>query len=420
MPTSTANTRPAQDALEALQQGFANGHEHGTTEDVKVYRSFDDMPVDTRLLRGIYSHGFEKPSPIQQRAIVPMLKGGDIIGQAQAGTGKTGAFCVGLLGRIDTRRCETQALLLSPTRELAEQNYDVLCGLGAYLVPEGSGGLLAQLVVGGTRRSDDLAQLQARPPLAVVGTPGRLSDLIERGAIRVAGVRCIVLDEADQMLSQGFCDQVHRIFSFLPKNVQVALFSATLPSDVLQLSEKFMRDPTRILVRQEAMTLDRVKQYYVALSEADKVLCLADLYEQISVAQSVVFVNGRAKVDRVTAALNAEQHTVSSLHAELPRADRTAVMKAFRAGQARVLVTSDLVSRGIDVQHVNVVVNFDFPLDVETYLHRVGRSGRYLNKGIAISFVTPHEVTRLRAVEAHYKIRIEELPEDFATYLLGD
>jgi superfamily II DNA/RNA helicase len=169
MPISTANTRPAQDALEALQQGFASGHEHGTTEDVKVYRSFDDMPVDVRLLRGIYSHGFEKPSPIQQRAIVPMLKGGDLIGQAQAGTGKTGAFCVGLLGRIDIRRPETQGLLLSPTRELAEQNYDVLCGLGAYLVPEGSAGLLAQLVVGGTRRSDDLAQLQARPPLVVVG-----------------------------------------------------------------------------------------------------------------------------------------------------------------------------------------------------------------------------------------------------------
>ncbi len=401
-------------SMKADDEGFAECTEHGG-ETLALYASFDEMPLHQNLLRGIYSHGFERPSPIQQRAIVPMLRGGDIIAQAQAGTGKTGAFAVGLLQRIDFRRRELQAIVLAPTRELADQIKGDVSALGSYLA--GDNERFCHLFVGGTKRSDDVKLLQATAPLVAVGTPGRLGDMIKFGALRTAAVRTLVLDEADEMLSQGFSEQVKEILSFLPKDVQVALFSATLPPEVLELSARFMRDPTRILVRQDALTLKRVRQFYIAVDEGAKLDCLMDLYESISIAQSVVFANNRRKVDWIAQHLNANHHTVSALHAELAREERTKVMAAFRAGSSRVLVTSDLVCRGIDVQHVNVVINFDVPLNKESYLHRIGRSGRSGKRGLAINFVSAKEVPLLREIEQHYKVQIPELPMDFVEYL---
>ena len=389
-------------------------------------RTFDEMPLHQALLRGIYSHGFERPSPIQQRAVVPLVRGGDVIGQAQSGTGKTGAFTIGLLQRVDWRhRRATQALVLAPTRELAQQTWETVCSIGTYLndandadpVPGAAAPSFCHLFVGGTRVVDDVRRLQAGTTTVAVGTPGRVADLIRRGALRTDGLRTIVLDEADEMLSQGFAEQVYEIFKFLPKDVQVALFSATMPDDVLELTKRFMRDPTRILVAKESLTLDGIKQFYVALEEEEKFGTLLDLYESISVAQSVVFTGSRRKVDWLARGLNDEQHTVSALHAEMARGEREKVMGAFRQGCSRVLVTTDLVARGIDVQHVNVVVNFDLPTNVESYLHRIGRSGRWGRKGIAINFVTPRDVATLRALEAHYHTLVDELPMDFAKHL---
>ena len=381
--------------------------------DIRLYPSFDDMPLNTILLRGIYSYGFEKPSAIQQRSIVPMIKGGDIIAQAQSGTGKTGAFSIALLQRIDFRHRNLQALILSPTRELAQQTHQVVSQIGEYL---SNSTAFCHTFVGGTRVQEDLKKLQLGVMVAV-GTPGRVSDVIKRGALRTDSLRVLVLDEADEMLSQGFSEQIYEIFKFLPKDVQVALFSATMPTDVLELTKKFMRSPVRILVKKESLTLEGIKQFYVAVEEDHKLDTLMDLYESVSIAQSVIFANTRRKVDWITEKLIANTHTVSFMHADMARGDREKVMSAFRSGSSRVLVTTDLVARGIDVHHVNIVINYDLPTNKQNYLHRIGRGGRYGRKGVAINFVSQKDVEILREIEAHYHTQIEELPMDFAAYL---
>lgn len=381
--------------------------------DIRVIPSFDDMPLHQNLLRGIYSYGFEKPSAIQQRAIVPFIRSGDIIAQAQSGTGKTGAFSIGLLQRVDFRHKNLQGLVLSPTRELAQQTHSVISQIGEYLA---DGAPFCHTFIGGTRVQEDLKKLQAGVIVAV-GTPGRVADVIKRGALRTESLRVLVLDEADEMLSQGFSDQIYEIFKFLPKDIQVALFSATMPEDVLELTKKFMRNPTRILVKRESLTLEGIKQFFVAVEEEHKLDTLMDLYESVSIAQSVIFANTRRKVDWIAEQLNNNNHTVSSMHAEMAKGDREKVMSTFRSGSSRVLVTTDLVARGIDVHHVNIVINFDLPANKENYLHRIGRGGRYGRKGVAINFVSQRDVDLLKEIEAHYHTQIEELPMDFAAYL---
>ena len=382
-------------------------------QDIRVIPSFDDMPLHQSLLRGIYSYGFEKPSAIQQRAIAPFIRGGDIIAQAQSGTGKTGAFSIGLLQRLDFRHRNLQGLVLSPTRELAQQTHQVISQIGEYLSESQQ---FCHTFVGGTRVQEDLKKLQAGVIVAV-GTPGRVSDVIKRGALRTESLRVLVLDEADEMLSQGFSDQIYEIFKFLPKDIQVALFSATMPDDVLELTKKFMRTPTRILVKRESLTLEGIKQFYVAVEEEHKLDTLMDLYESVSIAQSVIFANTRRKVDWIAEQLNKNNHTVSFMHADMGKGDREKVMNTFRSGSSRVLVTTDLVARGIDVHHVNIVINFDLPTNKENYLHRIGRGGRYGRKGVAINFVSQRDVDVLKEIESHYHTQIEELPIDFAAYL---
>eukprot|EP00388_Colpodella_angusta_P037059 GDKK01040581.1.p1 GENE.GDKK01040581.1~~GDKK01040581.1.p1 ORF type:complete len:417 (-),score=121.13 GDKK01040581.1:158-1321(-) len=381
--------------------------------EVKVIPSFDDMPLHQHLLRGIYSYGFEKPSAIQQRAIVPFIKGGDIIAQAQSGTGKTGAFSIGLLARLDFRHKNLQALVLSPTRELANQTHEVISQLGDYLAEQH---MFCHTFVGGTRVQDDIRKIQAGIIVAV-GTPGRVSDLISRGALRTDSLRCMVLDEADEMLSQGFTDQIYEIFKFLPKDIQVALFSATMPQDVLDMTTKFMRKPTRILVKRESLTLEGIKQFYVAVEEENKLDTLMDLYESVSIAQSVIFANPRRKVDHIAETLNQNNHTVSSMHAEMAKGEREKVMSTFKSGSSRVLITTDLVARGIDVHHVNIVINYDLPTNKENYLHRIGRGGRYGRKGVAINFVNSQDFRMLKDIEKYYHTQIEEMPEDVAQLL---
>jgi translation initiation factor 4A len=381
--------------------------------DVRIVPSFDEMPLNQALLRGIYSHGFEKPSPIQQSAILPMIRGSDIIAQAQSGTGKTGAFTIALLQRMDLRHRHPQAMVLAPTRELAQQTESVLASIGAFMC---EGYPISQTFVGGRNVVEDLRRLQAGTIVAI-GTPGRMADLIRRGALRMDALKTVVLDEADEMLSQGFVDQIYEIFRFVPRDVQVALFSATIPDGVLEMSKKFMRSPTRILMRPEVLTLDAIKQYYVAVDEAQKLEVMTDLFETVSVAQSVIFVNSRRKADYVADYLNRNHHTVSLMHADMAKGERDAVMSKFRSGAARVLVTTDVIARGIDVHHVNFVINFDLPASAECYLHRIGRSGRYGRKGIAINLVSPADEPQLRALMRHYHTSIGEMPADFAAYL---
>lgn len=385
-----------------------------TEANVEVMASFDDMPLHTNLLRGIYSYGFEKPSAIQQRAIVPFTKGGDLIAQAQSGTGKTGAFAIGTLQRMDFKKKAVQALVLSPTRELAMQTEQVISHIGDFLA-EGHPNFCATFV-GGTRVQDDIKKLEGGVIVAV-GTPGRVYDVIKRGALRTEGLKVLCLDEADEMLSQGFSEQIYEIFKFLPKDIQVALFSATMPPDVLELTSKFMRDPIRILVKKEALTLEGIKQFYVAVEEEYKLETLMDLYDSVSIAQSVIFCNTRRKVDWLAEQMNLKQFTVSFMHADMPKGEREKVMATFRSGSSRVLITTDLLSRGIDVQHVSIVINFDVPANRESYLHRIGRSGRYGRKGVAINLVTSKDVQNLKELESFYNTQVDELPMNFAEHL---
>eukprot|EP01060_Flectonema_neradi_P039297 TRINITY_DN85_c0_g1_i4.p1 TRINITY_DN85_c0_g1~~TRINITY_DN85_c0_g1_i4.p1 ORF type:complete len:405 (+),score=105.56 TRINITY_DN85_c0_g1_i4:79-1293(+) len=381
-------------------------------DDVKVCPSFDDMPLHTNLLRGIYSYGFEKPSAIQQRAIIPFIKGGDLIAQAQSGTGKTGAFTIGLLQRMDWSLRACQGLVLSPTRELAVQTEQVISQIGEYLCD----GTFCHTFVGGTRVQEDLRKLQ-QGVLVAVGTPGRIFDVIKRSALKTDKLQVLTLDEADEMLSQGFSEQIYEIFKFLPKDVQVTLFSATMPPEVLDLTQKFMRDPIRILVKKEALTLEGIKQFYVAVEEEYKLETLMDLYDSVSIAQSVIFCNTRRKVDWLADKMNKKEFTVSYMHAEMQKGEREKVMKTFRSGSSRVLISTDLLARGIDVHHVSIVINFDLPVNKENYLHRIGRSGRYGRKGVAINFVNTKDVPILKELQEFYNTTIEELPMNFASNL---
>lgn len=418
MADPSAPPAPAAEVADAQNQGTANPLDGLCFEDngVTEYRSFDDMGLSKNLLRGVYRHGFERPSAIQQRAIVPVSKGGDVIAQAPSGTGKTGAFSIGALSRIDVTEPSLQVLIISPVRELADQSHKVITSFGHFLVPEGSTRKLSAVYLGGTQLRDDIRTAQEGSWVAS-GTPGRVNDLVVRGALRMDKLKVVVLDEADNLLSCGFQDQIHELLRYLPKDVQMCLFSATMPEQVLELAKKIMINPTSILVKKEQLSLEGIKQFYVKVNDEGKAGTVMDLYKFAAVAQSVIFCNSRRRVDWLAARMTSAGHEVAAVHAEMDRAARTAVMSDFITGHTRVLVTTDLLARGIDVQHVSIVINFDLPRDKEQYLHRIGRGGRYGKKGVAINFVTDQETQDLLDLERFYGVKIDELPLDFHKYL---
>ena len=377
------------------------------TEDSQcaTHERWETMNLRPEILRGVYAVGFEQPSPIQSRAIMPVVSGRDVIGQAQSGTGKTGCFTVAALQRVDPSVRQTQVLILSPTRELSQQTKKVLDNIGCNI-----SGLRTQLLVGGTSTEADASALAAQPQVAV-GCPGRVHDMLRRRRLRADGLRLVILDEADEMLSQGFKEQVYDIFQFLPTEVQVALFSATLPPAVHTLTQKFMRDPLEILVKAEMLTLEGIRQYYVALDDDDqKYSTLKDLYEVLSLSQCIVYCNSVRRVQDLYDAMQADDFPVCQMHSGMEREERQRSFHAFSSGQTRVLISSNVTARGIDVQQVSTVINFDVPRDVDTYLHRIGRSGRWGRKGTGINFVTRRDGRRIREIEQHYHTTISELP----------
>jgi translation initiation factor 4A len=377
-------------------------------DDYPVFESFDDYDLNEDLLRGIYSYGFEKPSAIQQRGIKPILDGRDTIGQAQSGTGKTAAFAIGCLQRIDYGLDATQALILAPTRELANQIQKVCLALGDY------NRVKCHACIGGTSVRDDIDKLRAGQHL-VVGTPGRVFDMISKRNLRMDDLLTFVLDEADEMLSRGFKDQIYDIFKTLPPNVQVCLFSATMPPEILDMTTKFMRDAVRILVKKDELTLEGIRQFYVAIEKEEwKLDTLCDLYETLTITQAIIYCNTRRKVDFLADQLTKRDFTISTMHAELDQKERDLVMREFRSGSSRVLISTDLLARGIDVQQVSLVINYDLPQNMENYLHRIGRSGRFGRKGVAINFVTNNDVRAMKDIEKYYHTQIEEMPMDIA------
>ncbi|KAG7195568.1 translation initiation factor eIF4A [Scheffersomyces spartinae] len=371
-----------------------------------IVYSFDDLNLKPSIVRGIFGYGYENPSAIQQRAIMPITQGRDVLAQAQSGTGKTATFTISALQRIDENLKQTQALILAPTRELALQIQSVITHIGLYL------NVTVHACIGGTSVSDDIAAFKAGTQI-VVGTPGRVFDLIERGIFKTESVKMFILDEADEMLSSGFKEQIYNIFRLLPETSQVVLLSATMPPDVLDVTTKFMNDPVRILVKKEQLTLEGIKQFYINVEKEEyKFDCLCDLYDSISVTQAVIFCNTRAKVEMLTSKLKEENFTVSAIHSELPQSERDTIMNEFRSGSSRILISTDLLARGIDVQQVSLVINYDLPSNKENYIHRIGRGGRFGRKGVAINFVTDLDVGMMREIERFYSTQIEEMPAD--------
>jgi translation initiation factor 4A len=373
-----------------------------------ICENFDDMSLREELLRGIYAYGFEKPSAIQQRAIVPCIKGHDVIAQAQSGTGKTATFSIAISQQIDTKLRNCQALVLAPTRELAQQIQKVVMALGDYM------GAQCHACIGGTSVREDMRKLDDGVHV-VVGTPGRVFDMISRKVLRTYDIKMFVLDEADEMLSRGFKDQIYDVFRHLNSNIQVVLLSATMPAEVLEVTTRFMREPVRILVKKEELTLEGIRQFYVSVEREEwKLDTLCDLYETLTITQAVIFCNTRRKVDWLTEKMHQRDFTVSAMHGDMDQKERDVIMREFRSGSSRVLITTDLLARGIDVQQVSLVINYDLPTNRENYIHRIGRGGRFGRKGVAINFVTDEDKRTLHDIEKFYNTRIDEMPMNVA------
>mmetsp|Transcript_5734 Transcript_5734/g.14691 ORF Transcript_5734/g.14691 Transcript_5734/m.14691 type:complete len:408 (+) Transcript_5734:226-1449(+) len=382
--------------------------EFETSKSVKVVTTFEGMRIREDLLRGVYAYGFEKPSAIQQRAVMPIISGRDVIAQAQSGTGKTSMISLSLCQMLDTSIREVQALVLSPTRELALQTEKVMLAVGDFI------NVQVHSCIGGKSIGDDIRKLENGVHI-VSGTPGRVFDMIKRRTLRTRSIKTLVLDEADEMLSKGFKEQIYDVYRYLPPDTQVVLVSATLPHEVLEMTHKFMTDPVRVLVKRDELTLEGIKQFFVAVEREEwKFDTLCDLYDTLTITQAVIFCNTKRKVDWLTEKMRQNNFTVSAMHGDMPQKERDAIMGEFRGGGTRVLITTDVWARGLDVQNVSLVINYDLPNNRELYIHRIGRSGRFGRKGVAINFVRNDDVRILRDIEQYYSTQIDEMPMNVA------
>jgi hypothetical protein len=407
--TPTTHTNASTDSAANAAYSAASGSGFASTSypEFKKWEDVDEISPD--LLRGIYAYGFENPSHIQQKSILSIIQKRDVIAQAQSGTGKTGAFTVAALQSVDTSSAKTQVVILAPTRELAKQIYDVISGLGAMM-----SGLTMRLLVGGTSTAEDAVELRKSAPHIIVGCPGRVFDMIRRNNIQGSNVHMLVLDEADEMLSAGFNDQIYNIFQYMPSDIQVVLFSATMPPELYSLTEKFMRSPVNIQVKAEQLTLEGIQQHYVALDDdVQKYLTLKDLFKTISVSQCIIFCNSTKRVADLHEAMLFDGFPVCCIHSGMEKGDRDKAYQEFKAGVHRVLISSNVTARGIDIQQVSTVINFDMPQDVHIYLHRIGRSGRWGRKGVGINFITRRDMRIKKEIETYYGTIITELPVNF-------
>ena len=374
--------------------------------NISKWEDLEDCPIN--LIRGIYSYGFEKPSPIQQKAIKPLIEKNDIIAQAQSGTGKTGCFTISSLYLIDYNKEETQIIIIAPTRELAEQINKVVLNISQYL-----SNFSCELLIGGTSIDENIKNLKKFPKM-VIGCPGRIFDMIQRKYLSTDNIKTIIIDEADEMLSSGFKEQIYNIFQKLPSNVQVALFSATLPQEIHSLTNKFMRNPIEILVKSEQLTLEGIDQYYVNLNDdQEKFETLKDIFSNISVSQCIIYCNSIYRVNELYESMINDNFPVCKIHSNMNKEERQKNYKDFLQGSYRVLISSNITARGIDIQQVSTVINFDIPNCVHIYLHRIGRSGRFGRKGLGINFITKRDIKKMKEIEDFYSTSIKELPENF-------
>ena len=376
----------------------------------QVIHSWDELEIDKNILRGIFGYGFESPSPIQQRAIKPVIDGRDVIAQAQSGTGKTATFTIGALQRVNIAEDSTQVLILSPTRELSTQTSKVVSNLGSFM-----NGLKIQTIFGGSRIEEGSSFSTKNIPHIICGCPGRVHDMMRRDRISSKNIKLIILDEADEMLSSGFKEQVYNIFQYLNSDVQVCLFSATLPDEINVITEKIMRNPVKIYVKREQLTLEGISQYYVAVNDdREKYVTLKDIFSFLTLSHTIIYCNSIKRVQDLFEAMCEDGFPVCRIHSNMDKSERDKSFNDFRNGISRVMISSNVTARGIDVQQVSVVINFDLPKCVHTYLHRIGRSGRWGRKGVGINFITRRDVMQIKKIEEHYSTQITEMSENLS------
>ncbi|KAI1905572.1 DExD/H-box ATP-dependent RNA helicase dhh1 [Ophidiomyces ophidiicola] len=374
------------------------------TEDVTATKGleFEDFYIKRELMMGIFEAGFEKPSPIQEETIPVALTGRDILARAKNGTGKTAAFAIPTLERTNPKISKTQALILVPTRELALQTSQVCKTLGKHL------GMNVMVTTGGTGLQDDIIRLNDTVHI-IVGTPGRILDLASKGVADLSECTTFVMDEADKLLSPEFTPVIEQLLSFHPKDRQVMLFSATFPMIVKTFKDKHMRNPYEINLMDE-LTLRGITQYYAFVEERQKVHCLNTLFSKLQINQSIIFCNSTNRVELLAKKITELGYSCFYSHARMLQQNRNRVFHDFRNGVCRNLVCSDLLTRGIDIQAVNVVINFDFPKNAETYLHRIGRSGRFGHLGLAINLINWEDRYNLYKIEQELGTEIQPIP----------
>ncbi len=361
---------------------------------------FDELQLDERILRAVADMGFEEASPIQTQAIPVQLEGRDIIGQAQTGTGKTAAFGIPLLQKIDPKVKKLQAVALCPTRELAIQVADEIRRLAKYMH-----GVKVLPIYGGQDIVKQIRSLKDGTQI-IIGTPGRVMDHMRRKTVKFDFVHTVVMDEADEMLNMGFLEDMETILSQLPEERQTVMFSATMPPAILDIARKFQQEPVNVKVVKKELTVPKVTQYYYEVKPKSKLEVMCRLLDMYAPKLSVVFCNTKKQVDELVQSLQGRGYFAEGLHGDLKQIQRDRVMNSFRNGKTEILVATDVAARGIDVDDVEAVFNYDLPQDDEYYVHRIGRTGRAGREGIAFSFVVGKEVYKLRDIQRYCKTKI--------------
>uniref|UniRef100_A0A673KIG8 RNA helicase n=1 Tax=Sinocyclocheilus rhinocerous TaxID=307959 RepID=A0A673KIG8_9TELE len=393
IPQSSGGIRFGDDWKKCLQLPPKDMRAKTTDVTATKGNEFEDYCLKRELLMGIFEMGWEKPSPIQEESIPIVLSGRDILARAKNGTGKSGAYLIPLLERIDMKKDYVQAIVLVPTRELALQMSQISINMSKHL-----GGVKVMATTGGTNLRDDIMRLDETVHV-IIATPGRILDLMKKGVAKVDKAQMIVMDEADKLLSQDFVVLIEDIISFLPKNRQVLLYSATFPTSVQKFMTKHLQKPYEINLMDE-----------LTLKERQKVHCLNTLFSRLQINQSIIFCNSTQRVELLAKKITQLGYSCFYIHAKMMQEYRNRVFHDFRNGLCRNLVCTDLFTRGIDIQAVNVVINFDFPKNAETYLHRIGRSGRYGHLGLAINLITSEDRFNLKGIEDQLMTDIKPIP----------
>jgi len=393
-----------EDALGPDQVVQASQEDQDNKEDdveLEVCESFEDMKLKDELLKGIYEFGLEKPSTIQQRGIVPCIKGNDIIAQAQSGNEKTATFCISALQRVNTEEPECQVLILVPTTEVATQTLKVLNDLGSHMK------IQSHACVGGTALSEDIQILQGGVQI-VIGTPVCVLGIASRNALNLDNLLMFVLDELDTMLSKEFKDQIYDIFRLVPSNVQVCLFSATMPEEVVNMTLRFMRNPVRILEKEDGLTLKGLRQFYCVVEQEEwKVDTICDHYETLTVVQAIIYCNTREKTEWLQDKMTSRGFTVSCMHGEMDMVKREEIMKEFREGSSRILITTELIERNINW----MVINYNLP-NQENYMLRVGVKESIGRTGSTLTLLSHDDLREMQAIQKFYNVEIGDMPAD--------